>query len=107
MNRNASAIKESVSSDSYPQVQSPVIKPTIPCNGTSVTSPVLDALSANKPFSASPAPSASEWTKSLAGLSSSPGNLISIMGESPPTQPASFEEPRGIHGRQNQPTFTN
>ncbi|KAK8048445.1 hypothetical protein PG994_010175 [Apiospora phragmitis] len=37
----------------------------------------------------------SEWARSHGALAGSP-NLISIMGESPPTQPSSYEDPRGL-----------
>lgn len=60
-----------------------------PGNGHPVGSPPLDALS-----TASTAASTNhEWARN--GLAGSPGNLISLMGESPPTQPSSYED----HGR--------
>lgn len=52
---------------------------------------MLDALS-NASVTASTAPSmTNEWARA-GGFAGSPGNLISLMGDSPPTQPSSYED---------------
>jgi hypothetical protein len=93
--RNGSAFKSPPSDASSPSVQSPDIKPvaTPPSdNGIPAVSPVLGALSTTS-ISASTAPStANDWPRG-----GSPGNLISLMGESPPTQPSSYEDPSRLH----------
>lgn len=54
---------------------------------------MLEALSTTP---ASTAPSMThEWARG--GLAGSPGNLVSLMGESPPTQPSSYEDPSRLH----------
>ncbi|KAM0334302.1 hypothetical protein ACHAQA_001325 [Verticillium albo-atrum] len=66
--------------------------PVVPSSydGTPTISPPLDPLSTT-PASAGTAISANhDWIKN--GLAGSPGNLISLMGESPPTQPSSYED---------------
>ncbi|KAK6866109.1 hypothetical protein PG995_002637 [Apiospora arundinis] len=79
--------------------QTPELKPaapeTIPANRNSAVavSPLLDAVSGTS-IATSTAPSMSEWARHHGALAGSP-NLISIMGESPPTQPSSYEDPRG------------
>ncbi|KAI0481110.1 hypothetical protein GGR56DRAFT_628922 [Xylariaceae sp. FL0804] len=82
-----------------PPPQSPALKPTspaaIPTKGYTAASPLLDAVSTAS-ASASTAPSANDWTKAMGPLAGSPSNLISIMGDSPPTQPSSYEDPRGV-----------
>jgi len=45
----------------------------------------------------STAPSATDYSRPIPTLAGSPGNLISLMGESPPTQPSSYEDyPRSL-----------
>ncbi|KAI8634742.1 hypothetical protein F5Y19DRAFT_123252 [Xylariaceae sp. FL1651] len=82
-----------------PFLQSPELKPaspaSIPTNGHPSVSPLLDAVSATS-ISASTAPSANDWAKAIGPLAGSPSNLISIMGDSPPTQPSSYEDPRSL-----------
>ncbi|KAK8114870.1 hypothetical protein PG999_006939 [Apiospora kogelbergensis] len=79
--------------------QTPELKPaapeTIPAdrNSAVAVSPLLDAVSGTS-IATSTAPSMSEWARHHGALAGSP-NLISIMGESPPTQPSSYEDPRG------------
>lgn len=70
------------------------IPTSIPTNGisTAAVSPILDAVSGTS-IGTSTAPSTSEWTKNNEVLAGSP-NLISLMGESPPTQPSSYEDQR-------------
>ncbi|CAM1505412.1 Fc.00g110490.m01.CDS01 [Cosmosporella sp. VM-42] len=84
------------SNSSSPAINTPEIEPTVPpYNVNPAVSPMLDALSTT-PVSASTAPSmTNEWARG--GLAGSPGNLISIMGESPPTQPSSYEDPSRLH----------
>ncbi|GAB0131805.1 hypothetical protein EsDP_00000264 [Epichloe bromicola] len=76
---------------SSPAVNTPEIYPSLADNGHDVAaSPLLDVLSAT---SASPntAPSlTNEWTKTI--MAGSPGNLINLTSESPPTQPSSYED---------------
>ncbi|KAI0876077.1 hypothetical protein GGS24DRAFT_257850 [Hypoxylon argillaceum] len=82
-----------------PIFQSPELEPatpaSIPTNGNLSVSPLLDAASATS-ISASTAPSTNDWTRTMGPLAGSPSNLISIMGDSPPTQPSSYEDPRGL-----------
>ncbi|KAF2972102.1 hypothetical protein GQX73_g1472 [Xylaria multiplex] len=82
-----------------PQSQSPELEPatpaSIPTNGNPSVSPLLDAVSATS-ISGSTAPSTNDWTRAMGPLSGSPSNLISIMGDSPPTQPSSYEDSRGL-----------
>ncbi|KAI2642634.1 hypothetical protein GGS21DRAFT_498859 [Xylaria nigripes] len=73
----------------------PAVPASIPTKGNPSASPLLDATSARS-ISASTAPSATDWTRAMGPLAGSPSNLISIMGDSPPTQPSSYEDPRGI-----------
>ncbi|KXJ97602.1 hypothetical protein Micbo1qcDRAFT_130431 [Microdochium bolleyi] len=82
-----------------PPTSSPELEPTesapIPTQATSIDSPLLGAAT-TIPTSASTVPNViSEWPKTMSHLGGSP-NLISLMGESPPTQPSSYEDPRGI-----------
>ncbi|KAI0542269.1 hypothetical protein GGR58DRAFT_302192 [Xylaria digitata] len=81
------------------QSQSPELEPatpaSIPTNGNPSVSPLLDAVSATS-ISGSTAPSTNDWTRAMGPLSGSPSNLISIMGDSPPTQPSSYEDSRGL-----------
>ncbi|KAI0528078.1 hypothetical protein F5B22DRAFT_583517 [Xylaria bambusicola] len=82
-----------------PPPQSPELEParpaTIPTNGNQAVSPLLDAVSATS-ISGSTAPSTNDWTRAMGPSSGSPSNLISIMGDSPPTQPSSYEDARGL-----------
>ncbi|KAI0024736.1 hypothetical protein F4780DRAFT_552265 [Xylariomycetidae sp. FL0641] len=79
--------------------ESPEMKPAepaaIPTNGKQAHSPMLDAVSTTS-ASASTAPSANDWTRAMGPLAGSPSNLISIMGDSPPTQPSSYEDSKAI-----------
>ncbi|KAF3770014.1 hypothetical protein M406DRAFT_284522 [Cryphonectria parasitica EP155] len=90
--------KESASETetSSPSVQSPVLKPaSVPSNGITAPSPALDAVSATS-YTTSTTRSTSDWMRNVPALGSSPGgNLINLMGESPPTQPSSYEDSRG------------
>ena len=81
---------------SSPPVDTPESRPVGgPYNAPVAISPMLDALSTPS-VSASTVPSmANEWARG--GMAGSPGNLISLMGESPPTQPSSFEDSARIH----------
>ncbi|PKS06843.1 hypothetical protein jhhlp_006919 [Lomentospora prolificans] len=91
--------ESSSSNTSSPLVQSPDVKPTaVPTiNNANVlstaASPSLDALSTTS-ISASTAPS-TDWMRGA--FSGSPGNLVSLMGESPPTQPSSYEDSARPH----------
>ncbi|KAI1458347.1 hypothetical protein F4805DRAFT_146314 [Annulohypoxylon moriforme] len=82
-----------------PLAQSPELKPatpaSIPTNGNVAISPLLDAVSTTS-VSASTAPSATEWARAMGPFAGSPSNLISIMGDSPPTQPSSYEDQRAL-----------
>lgn len=94
-----SAPKESASEaseTSSPSVQSPDLKPaSVPSNGNTAPSPALDAVSATS-YATNTTRSTSDWMRGVPGLGSSPGgNLINLMGESPPTQPSSYEDGRG------------
>ncbi|KAI0122256.1 hypothetical protein F4814DRAFT_446193 [Daldinia grandis] len=90
-------------SDASPPFDSPLaspeLKPTVPAsiptNGNAAFSPMLDAASTTS-VSASTAPSANDWARAMGPLAGSPSNLISIMGDSPPTQPSSYEDPRSL-----------
>ncbi|RYP71265.1 hypothetical protein DL771_004957 [Monosporascus sp. 5C6A] len=78
-------------------VPSPEMKPampaSIPTNGIPTISPPLDAVSTAS-ASTSTAPSAGDWIKHTGPFGASPSNLISLMGDSPPTQPSSYEDQR-------------
>ncbi|KAI0408775.1 hypothetical protein F4802DRAFT_366836 [Xylaria palmicola] len=96
---------ESAGKDAEPPAESPVfqspeLEPTapasIPTKSNPPISPLLDAVSATS-VSASTAPSANDWTRAMGPLGGSPSNLISIMGDSPPTQPSSYEDSRSAH----------
>ncbi|KAK3388194.1 hypothetical protein B0T20DRAFT_365431 [Sordaria brevicollis] len=74
--------------------------PIAPSPRDRITSPYLDAVSTAS-FATSPSPNAREWMKNATGMAGSPGNLISLSGESPPTAPSSytpssFEDTRGM-----------
>ncbi|KAF4991943.1 hypothetical protein FGRMN_7497 [Fusarium graminum] len=81
---------------STPPVDTPEIKPSSgPDNVNPAVSPMLAALSTT-PASVSTAPSMNnDWMRN--GMAGSPGNLISIMGDSPPTQPSSYEDSGRLH----------
>ncbi|KAI0002834.1 hypothetical protein F4779DRAFT_114161 [Xylariaceae sp. FL0662B] len=82
-----------------PYIQSPELRPTIPTsiptNRNAATSPLLDGVSTTS-VSASTAPSTNDWTRAMGPFGGSPSNLISIMGDSPPTQPSSYEDQRAM-----------
>ncbi|KAL1843411.1 hypothetical protein VTJ49DRAFT_1761 [Mycothermus thermophilus] len=83
-----------------PVASSPVISPefkpsSLSSNENPIATPLLDAVSTAS--IASNSPNTREWARGLtAGMAGSPGNLISLTGESPPTVPSSYEDPRGI-----------
>ncbi|GJC95159.1 hypothetical protein ColKHC_03985 [Colletotrichum higginsianum] len=89
---NGSPSKSPPSDSSSPPVNSPDIRPIAqdpsPYDGHPAVSPSLDALSTT---SVSAASTTNDWARG-AGLAGSPSNLISLMGESPPTQPSSYED---------------
>lgn len=86
----ASNKSQPVSVASSPPINTPEINPVTATNGHPEVSPMLDAVSA------STAPSmVNEWARGA--LAGSPGNLISLMGESPPTQPSSYEDSGRLH----------
>jgi hypothetical protein len=84
-------------SPSPPSGLSPELNALTPSsNGNATTSPALDAESETS-FVPSIPQNANDWSKGTSmGLASSPRNLISLAGESPPTQPSSYEDPRGL-----------
>ncbi|KAM0482599.1 hypothetical protein ACHAP7_004095 [Fusarium lateritium] len=85
----------STSVASTPPVDTPEIKPSGIDNVNPAVSPMLAALSTT-PASVSTAPSMNnDWIRN--GMAGSPGNLISIMGDSPPTQPSSYEDSGRLH----------
>ncbi|KAF5003351.1 hypothetical protein FDECE_10099 [Fusarium decemcellulare] len=100
VNANSGGSSKSKSSStsvaSTPPADTPEIKPSsAPDNVNPAVSPMLAALSTT-PVSASTAPSMNnDWMRG--GMAGSPGNLISIMGDSPPTQPSSYEDPGRLH----------
>ncbi|SPQ22337.1 2fda0dd4-fe37-40d6-9d27-f3a863b0a17a [Thermothielavioides terrestris] len=87
---------------------SPVISPeinpsSVSSNDHPVASPLLDAVSATS-YATSNSPSTREWARGLtAGMAGSPGNLISLIGESPPTAPSSYEDSRGMRSGWSSP----
>ncbi|GAB1320627.1 BCAS3 domain-containing protein [Madurella fahalii] len=95
------------SSDPSPVI-SPEIKPSsmpssVPSYDNPVNSPLLDAVSSTS-YATSNSPSAREWARGVyAGMAGSPGNLISLVGESPPTAPSSYEDTRGIRSGWSSP----
>ncbi|KAI2470445.1 hypothetical protein F4781DRAFT_180411 [Annulohypoxylon bovei var. microspora] len=94
-----SIVKDASPPFDSPLGQSPELKPatpaSIPTNGNVAASPLLDAVSTTS-VSASTAPSATEWARAMGPFAGSPSNLISIMGDSPPTQPSSYEDQRAL-----------
>ncbi|KAH7188530.1 uncharacterized protein B0J16DRAFT_396675 [Fusarium flagelliforme] len=95
-NNGGESKSSSTSVASTPPVDTPEIKPSsVPDNVNPAVSPMLAALSTT-PASVSTAPSMNnDWMRS--GIAGSPGNLISIMGDSPPTQPSSYEDSGRLH----------
>lgn len=85
------------SSSSASPIVSPEIKPSsLPSIENPVASPMLDAISSTS-YATSNSPSTREWARGIsAGMAGSPGNLINLIGESPPTAPSSYEDTRGI-----------
>lgn len=77
-----------------PEMKPTAVPTTIPAShrNTATLSPLLDAGSGTS-IATSTAPSLSDWARQHGALAGSP-NLISIMGESPPTQPSSYEDQR-------------
>ncbi|KAJ2977117.1 hypothetical protein NUW58_g7907 [Xylaria curta] len=96
---NGSVGKDVTPPPESPVFQSPEIEPatptSIPANDNPSISPLLDAVSATS-ISASTAPSTNDWSRAMGTHAGSPSNLISIMGDSPPTQPSSYEDSRGL-----------
>ncbi|KAL2134802.1 hypothetical protein VTI74DRAFT_10786 [Chaetomium olivicolor] len=98
---NSSVAKDS-SSNASPVV-SPEINPSsLSSNENPIATPLLDATS---PASyASNSPNTREWAKGIAaGMAGSPGNLINLVGESPPTAPSSYEDTRGFRSGWSSP----
>ena len=98
--RNETGVKLSSPSPSPPTIRTPDISHASPpfVNGNIVGSPPLDAISTTS-FATSISPNTREWTRGIsAGMAGSPGNLISLVGESPPTAPSSYEDSRGMSG---------
>ncbi|TDZ32082.1 hypothetical protein C8035_v012311 [Colletotrichum spinosum] len=91
---NGSPTKSPASNASSPPVNSPDIRPIAPgpspYDGHPTVSPTLDALSTTSVSASTTTSTNHEWPRG--GLAGSPGNLISLMGESPPTQPSSYED---------------
>lgn len=117
MSRYGSATKESSSDNSSPATQSPNLDPTnVPSHGNAPSPPLgsipreiapqktvpwegmpQEAVSATSYATSSTTRSTAEWMRGVPGLGSSPGgNLINLMGESPPTQPSSYEDGRSV-----------
>ncbi|KAF6820465.1 hypothetical protein CSOJ01_00721 [Colletotrichum sojae] len=96
---NGSPFKSPPSDASSPPVNSPSIRPIAqgpsPYDGHPTVSPSLDALSTTSVSASTAASTNHEWPRG--GLAGSPGNLISLMGESPPTQPSSYEDSGRLH----------
>ncbi|KAL2752495.1 hypothetical protein ACRALDRAFT_1044548 [Sodiomyces alcalophilus JCM 7366] len=92
-NSNASKGAGSVSnSASSSSVASPDIRPVRPSayDANPTISPRLDALSSTSIPASSGISAHHEWNRNA--LAGSPGNLVSLMSESPPTQPSSYED---------------
>ncbi|RAL58113.1 hypothetical protein DID88_002388 [Monilinia fructigena] len=87
---NAAKSSKNKSAVMTSQTPSPETKPVVTQDESSVTSPMLDALSSTSQGS-SVTHNTNEWAKNMSALSSSPNNLISL-GESPPTLPSSYED---------------
>ncbi|KAL2022342.1 hypothetical protein VTK56DRAFT_5740 [Thermocarpiscus australiensis] len=99
---NGNATKGSSSSPS--PVVSPEIKPSsLSSYDNPVASPLLDAVSSTSHATGS-SPSTREWARGISlGMGGSPGNLISLVGESPPTMPSSYEDTRGLRSGWSSP----
>ncbi|POR32821.1 Uncharacterized protein TPAR_06970 [Tolypocladium paradoxum] len=95
---NLNSPKSGPASDaSSPPAITPEIRPSLPDHDKHVASPLLEALSTTS-VSASTAPSmANEWARGGAFMAGSPGNLINLTSESPPTQPSSYEDSGRLH----------
>ncbi|KAL6896013.1 hypothetical protein HDV57DRAFT_507067 [Trichoderma longibrachiatum] len=93
---NDSAKSIPTSNASSPPINTPEIRPAAaPDNENPEPSPSLDVLSTTS-VSASTAPSViHDWARS--GMAASPSNLIALAGESPPTQPSSYEDAGRLH----------
>ncbi|ESZ97654.1 hypothetical protein SBOR_1970 [Sclerotinia borealis F-4128] len=88
---NAAKSSKNKSSAMTSQTPIPETQPVISIqNESSVTSPMLDALSSTSQDS-SVTHNTNEWAKNIPAFSSSPNNLMSL-GESPPTLPSSYED---------------
>ncbi|KAK3896886.1 hypothetical protein C8A05DRAFT_39566 [Staphylotrichum tortipilum] len=99
-NANGNTPKETSSNPS--PIVSPQIKPSsVSSNDNPVASPLLDAVSSTS--YASNSPSTRDWARGFTGMAGSPGNLISLVGESPPTAPSSYEDARGIRSGWSSP----
>lgn len=100
---NGNATKGSSSPDPSPVI-SPEIKPaSLPPYDNPVNSPLLDAVSSTS-YATSNSPSAREWARGIyPSMAGSPGNLISLAGESPPTAPSSYEDTRGMRSGWSSP----
>ncbi|KAL2257971.1 hypothetical protein VTK26DRAFT_8896 [Humicola hyalothermophila] len=84
---------------------SPAFSPEMNPSGADnpVASPLLDAISSTS-YATSASPSTREWARGISpGMAGSPGNLISLAGDSPPTAPSSYEDPRGIRSGWSSP----
>ncbi|EGX97165.1 hypothetical protein CCM_01824 [Cordyceps militaris CM01] len=96
--RCRSVLSQPTSDESSPSMNTPDLNPVAVPNGHAEVSPMLDAISA------STAPSMmNEWARGA--MAGSPGNLISLMGESPPTQPSSYEDSGRLHQGWGQRNF--
>ncbi|KND94815.1 hypothetical protein TOPH_00681 [Tolypocladium ophioglossoides CBS 100239] len=95
---NINSPKSGPASDaSSPPAITPEIRPSLPEHDKHAASPLLEALSTTS-ISASTAPSmANEWARGGAFMAGSPGNLINLTSESPPTQPSSYEDSGRLH----------
>ncbi|OAA73925.1 hypothetical protein ISF_00826 [Cordyceps fumosorosea ARSEF 2679] len=97
-NSTPSNLSQPTSDASSPPINTPDLNPSAAPNGHPEVSPMLDAISA------STAPSMmNEWARGA--MAGSPGNLISLMGESPPTQPSSYEDSGRLHQGWGQRNF--
>jgi hypothetical protein len=74
-------------------------------NSAAPAPPMLDGVTGTS-IATSTTPSMTEWTKNHGALAGSP-NLISLMGESPPTQPSSYEDQKVPQGWAQQRAIAN
>ncbi|KAK4106884.1 hypothetical protein N658DRAFT_482641 [Parathielavia hyrcaniae] len=87
---------------------SPIVSPemnpsSLSSNDNPAASPLLDAVSSTS-YATSNSPGTRDWARGLgAGMAGSPGNLISLVGESPPTVPSSYEDTRGFRSGWSSP----